>query len=311
MIAFSQRVKIYGITIAALLVLVLLGVWFSPTAILRSSARTPLLSFDAREVGHIEVGDLLIKRANSVWEVHYKGQTFPALKDRAEGYLKMLLETPIDRVVRSGGDGAEFGITAETRPIVGKSDSGRVIFEFFPGSGTPDGRKVYVRLAKDGPIYAVDRKVASSIDRDLQSWVDNRVFLSIASENQIMEIELTQPLAFGPTNIAAFSIRRTSKDGQEVWLDKQDRQVSDPRSLVTRLFNTRAMSHALAEDWPATFEEVARLKIRTEDKYWHELLIGKRDDQNRWPCEILGRKLWLGDWNFQDLKVELLPTTAP
>lgn len=310
MMSFESRVKIYGAAIAVLLVLSLLGVWLSPTALLRNSVRTPLFRFDPNEVGQIEIGDLTIKRANAVWEVHYKGQTFPALRDRASGYLKMLLETPIDRVVRSGGDGAEFGITGETKPIVGKTDSGRTVFEFFPGSGTADGRRVYLRLSKEGPIYAADRKIASSFDRDLQSWVDNRVFLAIGSENQVMEVQLTEALSFGPTQIPAFTLRRTSQQGQEVWLDQQDRQVPDARSLVTRLVNSRAMSHALAEDWPATFQEVARLRIRTEDNFWHELVIGRRDDQNRWPCEILGRKLWLGDWNFQDLKFEARPTSV-
>jgi hypothetical protein len=307
MMSFEKRVKVYGITIGVLILLAVLGVWFSPSALIKGNIRQPLLRFEAREVGRVEIGELIIQRNNSVWEVQYKGQSFPAMRDRMDGYLKLLQEATIDRVVRSGGDGAEFGITAETKPIVVKTDRGVPLFELYAGSGTPDGRRVYVRTKLDGPIYAVDRRVVSSTDRDLQSWVDNRVFLAIGSESQVMELELTQKLSVGANDVGPYKVRRTAKDGQEVWLDQLDRQIPDARSLVTRLVNMRAMSHALAEDWPKDFSEVARLRVRTEDNFWHELIIGKRDNQNRWPCEILGRKLWLGDWNFQDLKPEPAP----
>ncbi|GEM_PF-5283360 len=310
---FQAKLKIYAGAAGVMVLLLLLGLWFSPGAILHSSARQPLLNFNPELVGRLEITqDLTVIRQNSVWEVHYQNQVLPAMKERVDSYVKTLLELSQERIVRTGtGSAAEYGIGPETRPITGKTDAGAVLFEIYPGSGAPDGRRIYVQTVKDGSVYLTDRRAASALDRDIQSWADNSLFLGIEDESTIESLKLTGDLLLENQILKSFTLTRSTLDGQEIWTNASGVQEPEGRTLITRAYNSRAIGYASDSEWPVDFTSVSTLTLQTEDGSLYEVKIGTKDSQGRWPAETRGRRLWLGDWTLQDLAPPAPPVVAP
>ncbi len=138
---------------------------------------TLLFSFESEDANTLTLrkaaDTIVIERQDAVWIITQpvSAQTEDGAIDRI---LDALVELRYERDIGVADDLADFGL-AEPETEIEVAGKGGILGTILLGAFTPDGSKLYVKLAGKEPVFTVKKFVKDALDRDLFDLRDKSV----------------------------------------------------------------------------------------------------------------------------------------
>ena len=188
-LAYRKKITILGAVLAALVVLYVLGVLFSPTRVQQRSASTPLYpDLKAEAVQEIQIQEpggaggaaasLTMKRQGDGWQLLIQGTAFPALASRIDTLLEQLAGLKRARVASTDPQTwPAFEVDKEkARRLVLKDAAGKALVDLHVGKPAPGGQGSYVRREGSNDVVQADRSLDYYAGASDEQWSDLRLF---------------------------------------------------------------------------------------------------------------------------------------
>ncbi len=300
---FEQKIKIYGISALTLGVIILLGIFFGPTAQAQRFQNSPLIpGFTISTASQIKIGDFEIKKSQTGdWTVYAQTQDFPAENEKVTNLLKTLEELKVQRIVSTSGENQEnYGFSTGLTALVVMDKDGKTLASLDTGSVLENGRQVYVKVGGSTSILVTDRNILSALNKNFNQWTNLNLFVPPMDEKLIIALEWTGDLKLGDKEIKSFRIERKIVEGKETWVSTQEGfKVEDFTARLPQLLKLRAQENGLISQ--SEFSNLPHSLKITYGTSVRELKLGNPDTQSKVPVEIAGKKLWLSEYAVRDL----------
>ena len=235
--AFRWRLAAVCGVLAALLLILVLGIVFSPDRVQARAAGQPLLpgAVPQKIVGiDISAGGTLIttlRRTAAGWEMPSGPRTYPASADRVTTFLRIVVGlTRTSLVSRGASHLGELGLAPESaRLVVLHQAAGGPDLAVEVGARGPGGDADYVRVRGEQSVYLARGQVSFFLSQERSSWYELHVLPDDVQGTTVASVTVSGSLP--PEETAGrfrggYTLRRSSADKLDQWtMDGQTKPV--------------------------------------------------------------------------------------
>ena len=235
---FRRRLAAVCGVLAALLVLLVLGVVFSPDRVQARAAGQPLLpgAVPQRIVGiDISAGATLVtslRRTAKGWEMPSGQRTYPASSDRITTFLRIVTGlTRTSLVSRGASHLGELGLAPDSaRLVVLHQAAGGPDLAVEVGGRGPGGDADYVRVRGEQSVYLARGQVSFFLSQEPSSWYELHVLPDDVQGTTVASVTVSGSLPQedppGAVLGGEYTLRRPSADKLDQWtIDGESRPV--------------------------------------------------------------------------------------
>ena len=299
---YKTKISATSALLGVLTLTAVLGWVFSQQAVVQRQVQEPLLTgYDASAITGIELGNGVVLKKVTGWNLAFQGKDFPASTDRIETYLKTISTLQRERLVTSG-DGQPFGLANGYKTLKLLGIGGKLFADLQVGSANDLGDKVYVRFAGQKDIWQTDRGFARTLDLDFNTWADLALFpgkkasdlTRIAFDSRI---ETSDKTVYAP-----FVLELLAKDGKPKWQNQATKVSTDTMTSWAALVPTIHFgAFASPSDAPVSGPSLGSVTLNWADGSSSTVKIGPADAQNRYRATDGKKDFWLNDWALGQL----------
>lgn len=179
---------------AALVVLIVLGIVFSPTeAKARSTRRNLLSGTDAVASIHIDGAEpITIVKSGTDWLLRSADGDLPADAPRVQAFLKAVdAVESMEPVAQDASSWQSLGLSGDSSRHVRLLDAkGATISDFIVGRYATSPNAVYMALSGSTEAFSVHSGMASYVQGARASWLDLRAWLTPPAVEAVQEVEV-------------------------------------------------------------------------------------------------------------------------
>lgn len=294
--SFSQRLKLYGGLAGLLAAVLVLGIWFSPQALMERARQTPLLEqVPWEEIRSLSWSDLSLNLVDGVWRVRQGSDDFPADPLKVQNLLQVLKDIKVLQTVANDARQIESLNWVGEGMTLTRANGETLVWRW--GQVRADGRSVFAQKA-EGPILAVSSQFLPSMNQNLHQLSDLRVFRGAFTEAEINSVQLTAPFTLSGTTYAPFKVVHQVVQGQSQWVFDPEGGAADWKGALSRLPDLRGQENGLVNQ--SGFDQEAAQFIIETSRGSKVLSLGTPDGSNRIPASFEGRRYWITDWVLRD-----------
>jgi hypothetical protein len=249
-VSFASRLFTVGAVLAVLLVLLVLGIAFSPERVQARAAGQPLLpgAFPQKVVGiDILTGGVLtisMRRTGSGWEISSGLNAYPASSPRITTFLRIvagLFRTSL--VARDSTHDGELGLAPNSvRQFVLHHAQGPDL-AVDVGTRAPGGDADYVRVRGEQSVYLARGSVSFFLGLKASSWYELHILPDDVKDTTIAFVRTEGGIdldeAAGGPLIGGYTLRRPSADKLDQWVIEESSKPVD-RILAAAMVNSLA-----------------------------------------------------------------------
>lgn len=246
--SFRTRVLALCGVLTGLLVLLVLGILFSPDRVqARTSGRPVLPGVSAQKVDGIDItanGETKVslrKTANG-WEARSGARTYPAAADRITTFLRAVTGLPRTSLVsKDAGHLSELGLSADAARLLVLHQDGAPDLGLLVGKRGPGGDADYVQVRGQGSVYLARGSLAFFLAQDRSYWYELHVLPDEVQGTTIAAITVSGSLSLDEARVlrGGYTLRRPSAQKQDQWV------IGNPGKPADRV-TAGAMANALA-----------------------------------------------------------------
>jgi hypothetical protein len=257
--SFRTRLLALCSVLAGLLILLVLGILFSPERVqARTSGRPILPSVRALKADGIDItvnGETKVSlhKAVSGWEARSGARAYPASADRIATFLRAV--TALQRTSLVSSDARhlpELGFSADAARLLVLHQAGAPDIGLLVGKRGPSGDADYVQVREQASVYLARGSLAFFLAQDSSYWFELHVLPDDVQGTTIAAITVSGSLALDATSVlrGGYTLKRPSADKQDQWV------IGSPEKPGDRV-TAGAMSNALAMMEGVDFAESA------------------------------------------------------
>jgi hypothetical protein len=256
-----RRLAVVCGVLAVLLVILVLGILFSPDRVQARAAGQPLLpgAVPQKIIGiDISAGGTLVtslRRTSAGWEMPSGRRTYPASADRITTFLRIMTGlTRTSLVSRGASHLAELGLAPDSaRLVVLHQAAGGPDLAVEVGARGSGGDADYVRVRGEQSAYLARGQVSFFLSQEPSSWYELHVLPDDVQGTTVASVTVSgslQPQETGGGISGGYTLRRSSADKLDQWtIDGETRAVDR--------VSAGAMASALANLEGVDFADVA------------------------------------------------------
>jgi len=231
---------------AALAVLIILGVVFSPSSAKARSTKRDLLT-SAEAVASIRIDgpeSIQMVKSGSDWLLHAADGDLPADGPRVQAFLQAVDAVgSMDPVAKDAASWPSLGLKGETSRHVQLADGkGATLCDFTVGRYATAPNAVYMALAGSTEAFSVNSGMASYVQGAHASWLDLKAWTTPPAVEAVQEVEVRGSVGSADGKLAtdSYTITRSGTG----W--KSGSTVLDAQKVAAMI---RAMAAIRGEDY--------------------------------------------------------------
>jgi hypothetical protein len=218
--SFRSRLLSVCAVLLGLVVVLVLGIVFSPDRVQARTSGRPLLPLaTADEISGIEVDfegtpSVTLARGPSGWKTTGDAGEYPASADRLHTFLRTLTGLSRGKMVsRDSAHFPELGVSDDTaRHLILRRTAGRPDLELLVGKRGPSGDEDYVRVKGEGAAYLVRGSLAFFLSQERSYWYELHVLPDDVQGTTVARVSVRGPLAGAP-----YTLVRNGGAGSSQW----------------------------------------------------------------------------------------------
>jgi hypothetical protein len=304
-VTFRARLATVCGAAAVLLVLLVIGVVFSPDRVQARAAGQPLLrGVSPQSITGIDIssgGTLVesLRRTATGWELPSGNRVYPASTDRITTFLRIAAGlTRTSLVSTSASHLAELGLAADTARLVVLHQAAGPDLAVEVGARGPSGDADYVRVRGEQAVYLARGSVSFFLSQEPSSWYELHVLPDDVQGTTVASVTVSGRLPLegsaGGVLGGAYTLRRPSADKPDQW-------VLDGTSAPVDRVSAGAMASALANLEGTDFADITAApapgRAGGELHVTVQTFAGKRYVLEVRPSPLPGKVLVRSDWS--------------
>jgi len=257
-VSFRRRLAAVCGVLAVLLVLLVLGIVFSPDRVQARAAGQPLLpgAVPQKIIGiDISAGGTLVtslRRTATGWEMPSGQRTYPASADRITAFLRIVTGlTRTSLVSRGASHLGELGLApGSARLVVLHQAASGPDLAVEVGARGPGGDADYVRVQGEQSVYLARGQVSFFVSQEPSSWYELHVLPDDVQGTTVASVTVSGSLQLeenGGRISGGYTLRRSSADKPDQWtIDGEARAVDrlSAGAMASALANLEAVGFA-------------------------------------------------------------------
>ena len=200
---YRKKITTYGIVLAVLVIIGVLGVFFNNQTQAELASQTPLLpGFVPNQATQVQVDNGtsggaadFLKSNNGTWTMRQGTDIYPANKERLEAFLKGLPKlTEFRRVAKvdpnTPSSLVSYGLD-KPKSLRIKDKLGKVLVDLQIGKIDETGHWVYVRFVGKSQVWLTDRNQLAFLEMGANAWTDLHIFPGNLKPSDLVRVSFT------------------------------------------------------------------------------------------------------------------------
>lgn len=295
---YEKKVITLASVLAALLVVWVLGILFSPERVAARSEAARLVAGKAAEVASISLkgsggSTIELAKSGSLWSLVDGDARFPAQGQRVSSFLQDLGAISRLRVVARSKDswpGFKLDEVQAKRALL-KDASGKVLADVYIGGYGPTGSEIFLRRAGSDTSYSADSGIASYLDYGRSTWLDLKV-IGALKEDEVQSFSVKCSILLDGKGKGATTLDYTLSREAKGWKSGAAQIDADAAASLLRSIVELQGEDYVASPPPGAFATIgARVDLELGTGKSTALEVGEAAGNDRFYARLAGGNL--------------------